>query len=200
MDGDDEAKTTLSIGKDGKEKIHKGQLKLALALSKLVRSSLLVQDVAAKDMSEFVCDADSKLNGIYPSMQERFLDLTRSCRACLQEALQSHTETDSLDNGQQEDVDKKLKILGASPLLLQSKAKEAGLEMLPALTALKESYDGVMEGGLDSIRDVRLKYRREDGLKLFQAVKDLDKAGQSFSVCVCVCVQMCLRGFSAIIV
>ena len=84
-----------------------------------------------------------------------------------------------IETGETEDsaTRQKVQMLGKSPELLQTKAVASAEFMEQAFSAMQACTTRIAEtGGLNSLKDVRVQYRSQDGLALFRQVKDLDKA------------------------
>ena len=172
-----------SIGIHGRDDVDPW-LALALPMLLLTRGVVQIVEMFDSDVSNFVGDPDHKLTNLFPVMQERFVEMIAKCRSQHQIALRVLADTEVSDTDQ---LPKKLEVLGSAPKKLQEKAKMAGNEVLSALASLTEHYNTIQATGLNSIKNVRVMYRSEDGLALFKKVKDLCKAWPNTSVC-CICV------------
>ena len=184
---------------EGTDSIDRSTLALALPISTLTRSVAQIIDIFDNDVSKFVADTDHKLNNLFPAMQERFCEMVAKCRGHHQDALRVLADVGTNENREQ--LAKTIEVLGIAPKLLQEKAATAGAEALEALASLKAHYNTINATGLDSIKNVRLMYRSDDGLAVFKKVKDLYEAWPNTCVCsnvfVCVCVLCFMTMFSA---
>ena len=76
---------------------------------------------------------------------------------------------------------KKIDVLGDAPLLFQDTAMAAGNEMAEAIDGLKSCLTQVKEeGDMSCIKDVRVRYRGQNGSAVFKHVQGMVKVKGEF--------------------
>ena len=147
--------------------IEKSATLFAAQLMMLVRSALLIQDMAEKPMTDFVLDSDNQLSGLYKNVRSRFAYAITRCGPYFQETLKAMVETgeDTEDSG----LAGKVRLLGEAPELLREKALTCSDFTSPGFSAMLATATRVSHsGGLRALKDVRVQYRSQDGLALFR--------------------------------
>jgi len=182
--GEDEESAKITLGK---HKLKKAEIGVALQLTLLLRSCLVIADLADRPLAEFAVNVDNQFNGLFPNMMEKFSDATAKCRTYYQAVLKSSAEA-AAEGDDLAAFHQKVQFLGSCPLLLQAKAVEAATLISPKVTTMQSLIAKITEAGLGSIKDVRVAYRSQDGLSLFQHVKEMDKA----RACSIHCGRMCV--------
>ena len=182
--GEDEESAKITLGK---HKLKKADIGVALQLTLLLRSCLVIADLADRPLAEFAVNVDNQFNGLFPNMMEKFSDATAKCRTYYQAVLKSSAEA-AAEGDDLAAFHQKVQFLGSCPLLLQAKAVEAATLISPRVTTMQSLIAKITEAGLGSIKDVRVAYRSQDGLSLFQHVKEMDKA----RACSIHCGRMCV--------